>query len=391
MTMKKKIFIISGIVVFTLLSCKSESNQHEQVETIEKNEIVRIDPLKELKQVDKILSKIVEAPENLIAPSDKKTIVTGSKGTIIYINPNHLETFDGSTIGDDINIELLEMTDKSSLLFNNAQTVSNGEILETGGAYYLNMTSNGKQLKIKPGEFVEVEFLKLSNHEMSLFLGEKDSIGQINWIPTKENFEVKNISDAKKPKRLKKPIKNKNLKSKVIITSLPPPKYINGKWIFATPKVKKNEVTEEEYQEYLNKKSIYEKQLKQIELQRKTYKTIKIRNFGWINCDRYLSPTPQINIQLLVNNDSLSGARMYAVFKNFNSTICLSYWKGQKGISTFKNIPIGQEIQIIALAAKDESPYIFETTINPTTNTQVKVEFTLTTLEEIKERIKKYN
>lgn len=371
MTDTQKTFILSIIVSFIFIGCSNKQN-------------IKINPLNDLKQVDKLLSKIAEKPKKIIAPSTKKTIVTGAKGTIIHINPDHLETIDGSPLGDNIDIELLEMTTNSSLILNNAQTISNGQVLVTGGAYYLNMTSNGKQLRMKSGKGLNVEFPKLTENEMGLFLGERDTLGQINWIPTKENFVPKNLSNAKEPKKLtkKKYIKKTYDGIDAILG------YVSKDSSALKPK-KIEEVTEEEYKDYLEKKAIYEEQQKQIEYQRKTYEAIQIMNFGWINCDRFLNDTnPKSDIQFLINNDSLTGARIFAIFNDINSIISTNYRIGQKDTTTLKNIPIDKELQIIALSTRDEVPYIFETTINTSIDKQVQVIFTETTQEEIKKKMK---
>lgn len=384
--MKQKTLIISIFAAFVLFGCQNESSKQERSNQNEQTEKVRINPLKELEQVDNLLSEITEKPQKLTVPSDKKTTMTGAKGTIIHVDPNRLETVDGSPLGDDIQIELLEMTNNASMLLNNAQTVSNGKILVTGGAYYLNMTSDGKQLKMKQGIGLEVEFPKLTEDEMGLFLGERDSLGQINWISTSANFETKDIQDAKKPK---KPIKKEDVVTEITIFEFDD--YLTDS-VPAPKKVNKEDVSEEEYQEYLKKVQEYEVLKKEIEYQRQTYQAVELMNFGWINCDRfYNDPSPKTDIQLIVNNDSLQGARFFAVFKDIRSVMTECYYKGRKENASFRNIPEGKEVTIIALSAKDKTPYVFETTINTETDKKVQIEFMETTQADIKDRMKRIN
>lgn len=374
--MRQKTYILSILVIVILIGCNKEQDKK-----------VQINPLDQLEQVDSLLSEIAEKPQLLTTPSDKPTTVTGAKGTIVYVDPNRLETVDGSPLGDNIQIELLEMTDNSSMLLNNTQTVSNGQILVTGGAYYINMTSDGKQLKMKQGKGLEVEFPKLTEDEMGLFFGERDSLGQINWIPTEDSFEPKSIVDAQEPE---KPVKKKYVKKtydgiEAILG------YISEDTTDIKP-IKEEEVTKEEYEEYLKKKAEYEEEQKQIEYQRKTYEAVELMNFGWVNCDRFWNdPSPKTDIQLLINNDSLTGARIYAVFKDINSIMTENYWKNRRDTATFRNILVGKELTIIALSAKDETPYVFETTINTETDKQVQINFMATTIAEIKEKMKRMN
>lgn len=385
--MKQKTLIISIFAAFVLFGCQNESSKQERSNQNEQTEKVRINPLKELEQVDNLLSEITEKPQKLTAPSDKKTTATGAKGTIIHVDPNRLETVDGSPLGDDIQIELLEMTNNASMLLNNAQTVSNGKILVTGGAYYLNMTSDGKQLKMKQGIGLEVEFPKLTEDEMGLFLGERDSLGQVNWIPTEDRFNPKNIEDAEEPE---KPIKHEEVEELAIVRI----EYLDymDDTVAAPKKVNKEDVSEAEYKEYLKKVQVYEELKKEIEYQRQTYQAVELMNFGWINCDRfYNDPSPKTDIQLVVNNDSLQGARFFAVFKDIRSVMTECYYKGRKENASFRNIPEGKELTIIALSAKDKTPYVFETTINTETAKKVQIKFMETTQAAIKDRIKRMN
>lgn len=386
--MNLKTQIVSILSIFILNSCQNQSSKQESFNEINKTEIVSINPIDELRQVDNLLLEIAEKPQKLNTPSDRKTTVIGAKGTIIHVDPNRLETVDGSPLGDNIEIELLELTDISSIILNNAQTVSNGQILITGGAYYLNMTSDGNQLKMKQGKGLAVEFPQLTEDEMGLFLGERDSLGQLNWIPSEVIFNPKNIDDTEEHK---KTIKEKvieieaNAEDSYSVDSLADSR--------AAPKeVNKEDVSEEEYQEYLIKVKEYQVLREEIEYQRQTYQAIELMNFGWINCDRfYNDPNPRTNIQLIINNDSLQGARIFAVFMDIRSVMSEHYYKGRKETTYFRSIPEGKELTIIALSAKDKTPYVFETTINTKTDKKVQIEFMATTEADIKEKLKRMN
>jgi hypothetical protein len=454
--MNQKTLLLIIILATFLFGCENEPNENPNNEL--ESELVTITPLEELNQVDKLLSKIADKPEHFKISSDLTSTITGKKGTIIYVNPDHLETVDGSPLGDSIQIELLEMTNQSSLLLNNAQTVSNNEILISGGAYYLNMLSDGKQLKIKQGNGLKVEFPILTENEMGLYLGERDSLGQINWVQTKRIFELKDnsvdlvdeVEKVTKPtKPLKKGIEDNRVMSIVFDDSVMFPELqhydnvnfrvnddceynpedsekfwynvalskskVYGEYVIifdgyeeSGKKLrKKYNVTpvftsedyqvaikdyEDKYNEYLKKQAEIEKAKADIEFQQKTYEAIELLNFGWINCDRFIESTsPRINIQLSLSNESLSAARIYAVFKNINSIISEKYSKGQKEKIAFKNIPEGMELTIIAISSKDETPYYFEKKVNTKSSEQIQIKFKATTQENIKQKIERLN
>ena len=46
---------------------------------------------------------------------------------------------------------------------------------------------------MKQGKGLEVEFPKLTDDEMGFFLGERDSLGQMNWIQAEQNFKSKDL------------------------------------------------------------------------------------------------------------------------------------------------------------------------------------------------------
>ncbi|MDQ3072177.1 MAG: hypothetical protein M3Q97_02775 [Bacteroidota bacterium] len=125
--MKQKTLFISIAVTIIFFGCKNGPDKQEDTDLKDQTELVRVNPLDQLKQVDKLLSELAEKPQQLTAPSDKPTTVTGAKGTVIHVDPTRLETVDGSPLGGNIEIELLEMTDNKSLLLYNAPTVSNGQ------------------------------------------------------------------------------------------------------------------------------------------------------------------------------------------------------------------------------------------------------------------------
>ena len=363
--MKQIISIFLIVIIIAFWGCTSDKKN-------------QINPLDNLKRVDNLLAEIAETPQILTIPSNSDTKVTGKKGTVIHVNPNQLETVDGTPLGENIQIELIEMTNKTSLLFNNAPTVSNGKLLVTGGAYYLNMSSGGRQLRIKGSKGIKVEFPRLTDDKMSLFLGTRDSIGQINWIQAKQNFKDKKLQKPKKPE-LEKVKKQKTGNEIESLLS-----YIKDKQ--ETP------LTQKELDEFKRREKEYERLSKEYETASKTYESIELLNFGWINCDRFLNdPSPKTNIQLLVNNDSLSGARMYAVFSDIRSMMTADYWRGMQDTVSFKNVPIGKKITIIALSAKNRTPYIFEKTINTEMGQRVEIEFRATTQKEVQKRIQEIN
>ncbi len=83
---------------------------------------------------------------------DGGTQVTGSQGTVVTFPANSIG-LNGVPVSGNVEIELVEIYDKASMLVNNMPTTGikpNGdhEILKSAGEFYLNATQGGNQLEI---------------------------------------------------------------------------------------------------------------------------------------------------------------------------------------------------------------------------------------------------
>ncbi|HQZ25589.1 MAG TPA: hypothetical protein PLD18_09850, partial [Flavobacterium sp.] len=151
--MKRKILLlITIILVFT--NCKNE-NKVKEIQTTKTENQAILNLANEIEKLNSEVKKFEVKSQIFIISSKKQTKVKSKLGTTIYVNPEELENIDGTNIGENIEIELKELTNQKELLKSNAQTISNGKLLVSGGAYFINMKSNGKQLKLKNNKFLK--------------------------------------------------------------------------------------------------------------------------------------------------------------------------------------------------------------------------------------------
>lgn len=321
------IFMVFGL---TITSCDNKQTSSESRKTT--------DAKTEIGKVNNVLSQY-EVPSQIFKVSaDKATQVNGKRGTIISINPADLVTDDGQPLGKNIEVELKELTNQEQLLRANAQTTSNGQLLISGGAYYINLTSDGQQLKLKDGKTLSVEFPKLSNTEMSLFYGQRDSLGQMNWQQAKQKFES----------RTKQKITNTSNADTSIGELDAILKYIESE--------SKRPLTPEE------KKQIEEHKKNNL-LVEKVYKAIQLNQLGWINCDRFYEIPNKTDLLFTFDDkDSIISANIYLVFKDINSVMQTSYFSfaDKEFNSGFQNIPIGAKTQLIAFSIKNGKTYTYK-------------------------------
>jgi len=165
------------VAVLAITGCNNNEPKTESAE----NKQEQPDPKQEFVKLNKFLKKFDEPPQLFKAPADKPIKVKGRQGTIIHINPADLETESGQTVGKEIVIELKELSNRQQLVRANAQTISDGGALISGGAYYINATADDQQLRLKAGKTYAVEFPKMLDDEMELYYGQRDSSGKMNW------------------------------------------------------------------------------------------------------------------------------------------------------------------------------------------------------------------
>ncbi|MEO6721507.1 MAG: hypothetical protein ABIN67_14155 [Ferruginibacter sp.] len=286
--------------------------------------------------------KKYEEPSQLIKVSaDKPSVVTGRKGTKISINPNDLVTESGKPLGQNIEVELKELTNQRQLLRTNAQTVSDGKLLVSGGAYFIGMTSNGEQLKLKEGKTLSVQFPKLSDKEMALFYGQRNDLEQINWQKATETFKTTQPPANTQPAT--DAIKTKRKSDIEAIMD-----YVDSGYN-PTPEEKERNI----------------QQRKNYIVSQKVYDEIGIAKLGWINCDRFLEVEDKTDLYASFNpQDSIKNANVYLVFKDINSVIQAYYYSDKS--PQFGNMPVGYKARLIAYTVKDEKVFAYSTDLTIT-------------------------
>ncbi len=363
----KSIIRLSTITIFALTSCNQQSTSSKlATDTITKDTVVKtdqklstsidtvanklntnsqptVDYKKEFCKLTDFLKKFEDPSQIFKISSSVTTIVTGKMGTRIHINPLDLETQNGKAFGEEINVELKELINTNQLLTANAQTLSNGKLLVSGGAYYINMTSNKQTIKLKKGKTLKVEFPVINNNtDMSLFYGKRDSLNQIDWqqSTTKEKFE------------------QNTLKSNSEISEQTGKGTWNDPYIAETKDIDVNMAIKE-------KLTNEEKQIlkDEAESRRKLYKAMNLTSFGWINCDRFNNmPTTNLIVKFNPKDDAIY-LNSYLVFKNINSLIENIYFKSRTNINSsgfaFSNVPIGTKATLISYTLRGKKTYAY--------------------------------
>ncbi len=291
----------------------------------------------DIAKLNDALKKYEEPSQITKVSADKPSVVIGRKGTKISINPTDLVTESGKPLGQTIEVELKELTNQGQLLRTNAQTVSDGKLLISGGAYFIGLTSNGEQLKLKDGKTLNVQFPKLSDKEMTLFYGQRNELGQVNWQKATETFKT---SPQPRPATDSVVTIKKSRKSDIDAIM----DYVESG----------DTTTTQEERETMVKRQ------KEYKVSQKVYDEIGIAKLGWINCDRFLEVEEKADLYANFNpQDSVKNANVYLVFKDINSVIQAYYYSDKS--PQFENMPVGYKARLIAYTVKDEKVFAYST------------------------------
>lgn len=310
------------------------------------------DPKTEIGKVNDFMKQYEEPSQVFKVLANTKTQVIGKQGTIISVNPTSLVYENGQPLKGNVEmeVELKELKNQQQLLKTNAQTTSSGKLLVSGGAYFINMTSEGQQLKLKDGESLSVEFPKNTSAEMYLFYGQRDTLGQLNWVEAKQKFE-------RKPKQKIKAVVKSDSTSSGIESILG---YIEDGRRPLTTKEKK----------------LIEDEKRNAALADKVYKMVELKQFGWINCDRFYDVPNKTNLQYSFNEkDNIVSANVYLVFKDINSVVQSQYFsfEGKEHNPGFQNIPLGAKTQLIAFSIKNGKTYTYKSSLTIKSNETVQL------------------
>lgn len=120
--------------------------------------------------------------QRFYVPANRVTIVTASKGLKVTIDPAALETLDGKAVTAEMEASIVELTKTEDFFKVNAATESNGRLLESDGSYWIRITSAGKELRIRKGKCLWMEFPRAAQKNMELFYGQRNAAGEMNWI-----------------------------------------------------------------------------------------------------------------------------------------------------------------------------------------------------------------
>lgn len=130
-------FLVTCFLASVLLASCSKSYNRGYVATQQTD----------LTKLNSLFDSLRPAPQNFVVTAGFLQTVYGANGTKLTFYPNSFKDANGNTLkGDTIHIQLTEVYTIGAMIANRAGTVSNGQLLTSGGQVLITATSNGQQV-----------------------------------------------------------------------------------------------------------------------------------------------------------------------------------------------------------------------------------------------------
>ena len=175
--MKKLIYFLTIPVIFALLfvGCKKKEDVPPPVATV----------VPTYTSIADFFNKNQVASQTFTLNATTGATITGNQGTKITFPSNSFVTSSNQTVTGNVNIELKEIYKKSDMILSNKPTMSFGNLLKSGGEYYIKVTQNNQELKLAQGSMYSAQMPTDSlDYNMQVFTGTvNDTTGNTNWVP----------------------------------------------------------------------------------------------------------------------------------------------------------------------------------------------------------------
>lgn len=304
--------------------------------------------------LNKYLKSLEQKPQQFVCSADSINMITGSKGTRVFVVPQDLESADGSAPKGPITVQLLEVDNAEGFLRNNAQTMSAGKLLASAGSYHISMSAGGKELRLKAGRKLALQLPNSGDKEMEIFYGKRDKEGSMDWAPVGKKLSRQTSEDSTYARVALTGYRDTLLAEMEVRPDHKPividhnkfrqfekvgVKMVDGRFYYAG-RMK----TTTGY--VLKKVSALDAVLPG------AYASIEVSQLGWLNMDKFWGVKPVEMLAQLAPNSRLSVVQTYVAYTQVKSIVAKRLLFNGMGAQTLKAIP-GNPVKVIAIAWKD--------------------------------------
>ncbi len=308
-------------------------------------------------QLKTFLSELNNPSQFYTVNTSKDTTITCKEGTQLYIKAHSFTQLNKELVTGNVQLEVREAYSYTDMIANNLHTVSNGNLLESGGMIYLNAKQDNTPLDINIYNPIQVEMPTSNKKEgMQLFYLDKNAndnslnTDDANWVANGQVQNAKNedenspvvdsFIDFKIEKGSRYNLYSKAAKFELgLLTKKQEKKFLKRNKNY---KIQNSQEKRDRFRSgYINANDLINK----TNLLMKNFYTFALRNFGWINCDRFYQNKNLIEkyqIEMPTQNDIYVSTLLFPKINNL-----LQGFNYQK-MTLFNNIPNNEEVILIA-------------------------------------------
>lgn len=167
----KSMLLVSALATVTILSCKKE------------NSVIPQAPVAEQATLSTLFAEKAAPKQTFTIDANQYQTITGAKGTILNIQAGSFKTQSGQAVTGNVTIELREIYSKADMIFSKAPTISNNQVLISGGELFLEAYQNGAELKLSSTNSISAMMPTTNPGPMQEFYSNQnfDVDGDLNW------------------------------------------------------------------------------------------------------------------------------------------------------------------------------------------------------------------
>ena len=118
------------------------------------------------------------------------TILT-TNGVQCTFPPLCCVTSAGLPVTGKVYVEVRLVKTKGEMIMLNKPTISNGNVLVSGGELFISLSKNGQALQLAPNAKIYLRYTDFpTNQQMKLFLGDESNPAQFNWKPSTSSSDT---------------------------------------------------------------------------------------------------------------------------------------------------------------------------------------------------------
>jgi hypothetical protein len=181
--MKKMNYILGATMILALISCKKDTD----LITPE----VQIQPsIESFASIDDYFNEKKPQTQTFQLTAENGGSFTTENGSEVTVPANAFITPNGQSVLGSITLKMKEVFSNKNMIFSGVFPVSNSNVLNSGGEFFIEASQNGNVLNVKNGQFINVEIpAQAADPWMDLFFaGGVENPDSINWQPVDSAF-----------------------------------------------------------------------------------------------------------------------------------------------------------------------------------------------------------